>query len=111
MNSHGIQLNKESLSSDKGLNRILKQPVDPVTHVELEVIVTRIRSLNEGIKNLNKELDNKGSKLHGNENVTSIKGIGTTSGSILLSIIGDINDFEHEKKLYAYFSIVPRMNN
>lgn len=111
LSSHGILLKKESLSSEKGLNRILEQPVDPVAHVELEVIVTQIRSLNEGIKKLDKELEDRGSKLPGHENITSIKGIGKKSGSILLSVIGDINDFENEKKLAAYFGIVPRVSN
>ena len=69
LSSHGILLKKESLSSDKGLNRIQEQPVDPTTHVELEVIVGQIKSLNEGIKKLDKEL-------LGHENITSIKGIG-----------------------------------
>ena len=89
----------------------MDQPVDPVAHVEFEVIVTQILSLNEGIKKLDKELEDKGSELPGHENITSIKGIDKKSGSILLSVIGDINDFENEKKLYAYFGIVPRVNN
>ena len=111
LSSHGILLKKESLSSEKGLQRILEQPVDPVAVVELEVIVTQIRSLNKGIKKLDKELEDKGSELPGHENITSIKGIGKKSGSILLSVIGDINDFENEKKLAAYFGIVPRVSN
>jgi len=111
LSSHGILLKKESLSSEKGLQRILEQPVDPVAFVELEVIVSQIRGLNEGIKKLDKELEDRGSKLPGHENITSIKGIGKKSGSILLSVIGDINDFENEKKLAAYFGIVPRVSN
>lgn len=111
LSSHGILLKKESLSSEKGLRHILEQPVDPVASVELEVIITQIRSLNEGIKKLDKELEDKGSELPGHENITSIKGIGKKSGSILLSVIGDINDFENEKKLAAYFGIVPRVSN
>ena len=41
----------------------------------------------------------------------SIKGIGDTSATILLSIIGDIDDFESEGKLASYFGIVPRVRN
>ena len=63
LSSHGILLKRESLSSDKGLNHILEQPVDPTAHVELEVIVGQIRSLNEGIKKLDKELEDKGKEL------------------------------------------------
>jgi transposase len=29
----------------------------------------------------------------------------------LLSVIGDIKDFQNEKKMAAYFGIVPRVNN
>jgi len=111
LSSHGILLKKEALSSEKGLTCILEQPVDPVASVELEVIVSQIRGLNEGIKKLDKELEDRGSQLPGHENITSIKGIGKKSGSILLSVIGDINDFENEKKLAAYFGIVPRVSN
>jgi transposase len=111
LSSHGILLKKESLSSEKGLQRVLEQPLDPVSYVELDVIVTQIRSLNEGIKKLDREIEDKGSELPGHENITSIKGIGKKSGSILLSVIGDITDFENEKKLAAYFGIVPRVSN
>ena len=53
----------------------------------------------------------EGSKLEGHRNLTSIKGIGPLTGSILLSVIGDINDFADEGKLAAYFGIVPRVSN
>ncbi len=56
-------------------------------------------------------MSEKGKDLDGHENITSIKGIGDKSGTILLSVIGDINDFEDEKKLAAYFGIVPRVSN
>jgi transposase len=111
LSSHGILLKQESLSSDKGLDLIFEHPIDSIARVELEVIVTQIRSLNEGIKKLDKELEDKGSELPGHENITSIKGIGKKSGAILLSVIGDIKDFENEKKLDAYFGIVPRVSN
>jgi transposase len=111
LSSHGILLKKECLSSEKGLQKVLEQQVDSVAQVELDVIVTQIRSLNEGIKKLDKELEDKGSELPGHKNITSIKGIGNKSGSILMSVIGDINDFETEKKLYSYFGIVPRVSN
>jgi transposase len=43
--------------------------------------------------------------------LVSIKGIGEKSASILLAAIGDVNDFEDEAKLAAYFGIVPRVRN
>lgn len=41
----------------------------------------------------------------------SIKGIGDIGAGILLSVIGDVNDFANEGKLASYFGIVPRVSN
>jgi transposase len=59
---------------------------------------------------LEKKINEMGSQMKGFENITSIKGIGAKSGTILLSIIGNINDFENEKKLTAYFGLVPKVS-
>lgn len=53
----------------------------------------------------------EGSKHEDHTILKSIKGIGDRSASVLLSIIGDVNDFVDEKKLTAYFGIVPRVSN
>ena len=47
----------------------------------------------------------------GHKNLKSIKGIGDLGATILLSVIGDVNDFASEGKLAAYFGIVPRVSN
>ncbi len=75
------------------------------------MLVTQIRSLSVSIKGLDKKLVEIGSRLKGHKNLTSIKGIGERSAAILLSAIGDINDFADEGKLSAYFGIVPRVSN
>lgn len=111
LSAHGINLEKEALSSEKKLQEILAMKFDPMVQIELEVIVEEIRSLNQRVAKLEKTIDDEGSKLEGHKNLTSIKGIGPLSGSILLSVIGDINDFENEGKLAAYFGIVPRVSN
>lgn len=67
--------------------------------------------LNEGIKRLDREIEEKGQGLKGFENITSIKGIGPKGGAILLSVIGDIKDFESSKKLESYFGIVSWVRN
>ncbi len=110
LSSYGIPIRKESLSSEKGLRSVLQMPVDEIVRVELDVIVTQIRSLNESIKRLDTELADRGKHMKGHKNITSIKGIGDKSGTILLSVIGDINDFDSAKKLAAYFGIVPRVS-
>jgi transposase len=109
--AQGVNLNKETLSSDKGLNAVLKMNFDLLINLELKIIVDQIRSLNKSIAELEETISNEGQKLEGHKNITSIKGIGGLSGSILLSIIGSIDDFANEGKLAAYFGIVPRVSN
>lgn len=111
LNANGIQSNREDFSSEKGLKRVFDYPIRPIAKVELEVIVDQIRHLNEGIRRLDREIEDKGRGLKGFENITSIKGIGPKGGAILLSVIGDIRDFESSKKLESYFGIVPRVRN
>jgi transposase len=89
----------------------MKLKFSPGVELEVEVIVSQARSLNDGIKKLDRQIDEKGAKMEGCENLTSIKGVGIKSAAILLSITGDINDFENEDKLASYFGIVPRVPN
>jgi transposase len=110
LSAHGVNLQKEALSSEKKLNEVLAMKFDPMVKIELEVIVEEIRSLNQKVAKLEKTIADEGSKLEGHKNLTSIKGIGPLTGSILLSVIGDINDFADEGKLAAYFGIVPRVS-
>jgi transposase len=107
---HGLNLEKEALSSEKKLNEILAMKFDAMVKLELEVMIEEIRSLNQRIAKLDQTIAEEGGKLEGHKNLTSIKGIGPLTGSSLLSVIGDINDFGDEGKLAAYFGIVPRVS-
>jgi transposase len=109
--AHGVNLGKESLASEKGLRAVLEMKFDILVNLELKIIVDQIRSLNKSIAELEETIAKEGRNLQGHTNITSIKGIGSLSGSILLSIIGDVNDFSEEGKLAAYFGIVPRVAN
>ena len=109
--AHGVNLNKESLASEKGLRAVLEMRFDPLVNLELKIIIDQIRSLNQSIAELEETIGKEGQKLEGHKNLTSIKGIGGLSAGILLSIIGDIGDFSDEGKLAAYFGIVPRISN
>jgi len=111
LSAHGINLEKEALSSEKKLGEVLAMRFDPMVRIELRVIVDQIRSWNESIAELEKTITAEGQKLPGHKNLTSIKGIGPRTGSILLSVIGNIHDFPAEGKLAAYFGIVPRVSN
>jgi transposase len=109
--AHGINLAKEALSSEKALSGVLKMRFDEMVELELQVIVEQIRGLNRSIDRLQQTIEDRGQKLKGHRNLTSIKGIGNLGASILLSVIGDIDDFADEGKLAAYFGIVPRVQN
>jgi len=109
--AHGINLAKEALSSEKALAGVLEMRFDEMVEVELQVIVEQIRGLNQSIGKLEQTIHDRGQKLQGHRNLTSIKGIGNLGASILLSVIGDIDDFADEGKLAAYFGIVPRVHN
>jgi transposase len=111
LSSHGINLKKESLSSEKVLNEVLGMMFDPMVNIELGVLVEQIRSLNKSIAKLDDSIKKEGQQLPGHKNLKSIKGIGDTGASILLSVIGDVRDFSSEGKLASYFGIVPRVNN
>jgi len=105
---HGLASKREAYSSERGLERVLAiESFGQITRLEVEVIVTQIRSTGEGIRRLDEEIARQGPQLKGHDSLTSIKGIGTRSATILLSVIGDVADFADENKLASYFGIVP----
>jgi transposase len=111
LSARGVNLNKESLASEKGLQAVSGMYFGTTVDLELHVLVDQIRSLNHSIAAIEKGIAEQGPKLPGYENLTSIKGIGDVGAGVLLSVIGDVNDFKDEGKLAAYFGIVPRIAN
>lgn len=111
LNAQGIKLKKESLSSRKGLQRALGYKIDTVAQLEIEIIVEQLAPLNKSIERLEEVINEQAKKLEGYDNVISIKGIGEKSAAILLSVIGDVNEFASENKLAAYFGLVPRVSS
>ncbi len=106
-----LPLEKEAMSSEKGLKYVEKFTFDPISQTEVNVMANEIRNLNKSIAELDKAIDEHGSKLEGHRNLTSIKGIGNKGAAILLSVIGNVNDFSNKDKLAAYFGIVPRVSS
>lgn len=111
LSAHGINLKREALSTEKGLKDVLGMMFDPMVDTELRILVDQIRSLNKNIRELEEVIKESGSKLGGHKNLKSIKGIGALGASILMSVIGNVDDFEDEGKLASYFGIVPRISN
>jgi transposase len=111
LSARGLNLPKEALGSEKRLVEVLALPFDELVLIELRVIVDQIRSLKKSIAELDQAIAEASSELEGHTSLTSIKGIGTTTCAILLSVIGDVNDFPDEGRLASYFGIVPRVSN
>jgi transposase len=109
--SNGRKLKKASLASEKGLEKVLLQEWSAIEGIELEIIIEQIRSLKVSIKKLDKAIEAESGKLKGFENLVSMSGIGSLSAGILLSVIGNVKDFETADKLASYFGIVPRVSN
>ena len=107
----GIELKREALSSKIALERVLAQPVSGMVQLELRILVEQIRSLSESIAELDERLEEEGQQLPGYANLTSIKGIGSLSATVLLTVIGKISDFADENKLAAYLGLVPKIAN
>lgn len=110
LTEHGIRTEKEMFSSDKSLDEIKNYPVSETSKFEIEVIVHQIKSLSDDIKKLEEKINKKGEGLKGQKNLQSITGIGKLSSTIILTGIGDIQDFESDKKLCSYVGLVPRVN-
>jgi transposase len=109
LNANGIVTKTELLTSDKSLDKVLGHKLDETCLFELEIITKEIRNLNEAIVKIDEQIKDKGSKLDGHKNITSITGIGDTSAAIFLNTIGDVKYFKDDKALASYFGIVPRM--
>lgn len=111
LNRHGLSWKGETLTTERGLKSIMVFDWEPIVRVELEVLAKQVCSLTKNIKKLDDQISQESKKLDGHENLTSIKGIGEHSAMVLLSVIGDVNDFADENKLATYFGIVPRISD
>ena len=111
LNARGIKVKKERLTSKKGLEALKSYTLDEVCQLEVEMLSNQIDSLKSGIKRLEEKIESLAEKVVGYESLRSMTGIGAQSAAILLSVIGDVNDFEDKDKLSSYFGIVPRVRN
>ena len=109
--AQGINLKREALSSRKALQRVLAVEASAVVKLELRILVEQIAHLNAGIREVEKQIWEEGKPLPGHKNLTSMKGIGTLSATVLLTAIGPIQDFADENKLAAYLGLVPKVQN
>lgn len=109
---HGLKIKREVLTSKAGFAReVDKHDWTALEQAELIVIKGQLHSLHVGIKQLEKDITVFAKTLPGYDNLISIKGIGPLSAAVMLTHIGDIEDFKNAGKLAAYFGIVPKVSN
>lgn len=109
LNANGIITKREAFTSEKTLDKILAFGLEDSYKFELGLIIQEIKNLNQSIDTINNELKDRGQKLNGHKNLTSIKGVSDIGATIFLNTIGNIEDFKSEKHLAGYFGIVPRV--
>lgn len=111
LKAHGRASRKEAYNHPRNLRKLLQEEWPASVRLELEVIAAQIGSLIEGVLKLEREICELGKQLEGRDCLTSIKGIGPYSAVVLLSIIGNVEDFADEDKLASCFGIVPRVKD
>ena len=110
----GIKLERERMSSNKALYEVEREAeeiFDAIEALEAKVFLHQIRSINESVAELEAAIKTEGGKLKGYRELTSIKGVGPISATILLTTIGDVKRFPDEGRLAAYLGIVPRVSD
>ncbi len=112
LNSYSLTWKKETLTTEKDLQRILGFDWDTIVKVELEVLAAPIRSLTNNIKRLDHDiLLNTARNFKAARTSAALKGSGKNPLLLLLSVIGNVKDFATEDKLAAYLGIVPRVKD
>jgi transposase len=109
-NRHGIKIRKESLGSKRALEKLDIKRFSPLEQFELGIIRDQALSLTQALGKVDKQVEAAAEKLEGYEGLASIKGIGPRSAAVLLTAVGNVNDFENADKLAAYLGIVPRVS-
>lgn len=112
--AEGVCLKREQLSSAKALAEVeswAEELFDTVGVFELRAVFRQIRCINESVAEMEKVIGEEGSKLEGFRELTSIKGIGSLSATILLTVIDDVNRFPDSGRLASYIGLVPRVSD
>jgi len=102
LSAHGINLRKEALSGDSGLEEVLGMKFDAIVMTELRVIVGQIRACNTSIAELEASRPRESTEHQGHWQPGGDRNV--------------VGDRRHQRlrpagKLAAYFGIVPRVRN
>ena len=103
----GCPLKNVNLKSKKVLEALDFSSFSRTQQVILESMRKEIIHLNGLIYDLEKEIEELSSIQKGYDELKSISGVGTITIAIVLSTVGNINDFDNVKQLLSYLGVVP----
>ena len=104
---NGRPLRNVNLKSKKVLEALDFSSFTSTQQVILESMCKEIIHLNGLIRDLEKEIEDLSSNQKGYDELNSISGVGAITIAIVLSTVGNINDFSNVKQLLSYLGVVP----
>lgn len=110
----GIQRPEEFVGWSKIFMDWLRElPLSYCDRIALDGYLKLLDTHQEIIKDLDRKLvefSNKASVKKPIELLRSVPGVGLTTALVLLSEIGDMNRFKHERQLFSYVGLVPHLH-
>ena len=104
---NGRPLQNVNLKSKKVLEALDFSSFTPSQQHIIESMRKEIIHLNGLIRDLEKMIEELGSNQKGYDELKSINGVGAITIAIVLSTVGNINDFSTVKHLLSYLGVVP----
>lgn len=109
--SYGVRLQKKQLASRTQRAALGTISLPALPDLQRRVLLGQIEALEAGITELERAITAAARALPGHDCLVSVKGVGSLSAAILLSAIGEVNDFDSPGRLAAYLGMVPRVEN
>lgn len=106
---NGMKLDKDDLSSMKKLKSLDLSSFDDTDRFKIEEHIAAVFFYDKQLKEIDRKIEALAVGLKNFKILVRFKGVGTFTGAVLASMIGDISDFSTKKKLCSYFGLVPRV--
>jgi transposase len=107
----GIKASEKMFNNfEKNTNWIKEQKMpESIKNAVLQMYVM-VENIKENIKALDKEIEALSRQRLGYTNIKELTGIGTTTGSYIITKVGNIERFKNSKKFVSYMGLAPRVS-
>lgn len=106
----GISTKSGQMNSKKGRKNVIEIVKNTSNKRLIEILINNIENIEEGIKEIEKEMEEMTEDDRAVEILRSISGTGLISAITVRAHIDDIARFSHYKKLSAFVGLVPWVN-